>query len=123
MGFPSLCSCSVAQLCPTLCDPMDCSLPGSSVHGIFQTRILEWVAVSFSIVLCIPTLNDCLNHKIYLKLPVSIHFSYSNVSDCPVIFRVLMKMMCFLPSTFDPTAFALNCIDFCHKFTQFTFFC
>ena len=32
----------VAQLCPTLCDPMDCSLPGSSVHGIFQARILEW---------------------------------------------------------------------------------
>ena len=33
--------------CPTLCDPMDCSLPGSSVHGIFQARILEWVAISF----------------------------------------------------------------------------
>ena len=39
---------TVAQSCPTLCDPMDCSLPGSSVHGIFQTRILEWVAISFS---------------------------------------------------------------------------
>ena len=38
----------VAQSCPTLCDPMDCSLPGSSVHGIFQARILEWVAISFS---------------------------------------------------------------------------
>ena len=36
------------QLCPTLCNPMDGSLPGSSVHGIFQARILEWVAVSFS---------------------------------------------------------------------------
>ena len=35
-------------MCPTLCDPMDCSLPGSSVHGIFQARILEWVAISFS---------------------------------------------------------------------------
>ena len=33
---------------PTLCDPMDCSLPGSSVHGIFQARILEWVAIAFS---------------------------------------------------------------------------
>ena len=33
----------VAQLCPTLCDPMDCSLPGSFIHGIFQTRVLEWV--------------------------------------------------------------------------------
>ena len=38
----------VAQSCQTLCDPMDCSLPGSSVHGIYQARILEWVAISFS---------------------------------------------------------------------------
>ena len=38
----------VAQSCPTLCYPMDCSLPGSSVHGIFQARVLEWVAISFS---------------------------------------------------------------------------
>ena len=38
----------VSQLCPTLCYPMDCSLPGSSVHGIFQARVLEWVAISFS---------------------------------------------------------------------------
>ena len=35
----------VAQSCPTLCDPMNCSLPGSSVHGIFQARILEWAAI------------------------------------------------------------------------------
>ena len=40
--------CLVAQLCLTLCDPMDCSLLGSSVHGIPQTRILEWVADPFS---------------------------------------------------------------------------
>ena len=38
----------VAQSYPTLCDPMDCSPPGSYVHGIFQARILEWVAISFS---------------------------------------------------------------------------
>ena len=38
----------VTQSCPTLCDPMDCSLPGSSVHGILQTRILERFAISFS---------------------------------------------------------------------------
>ena len=37
----------VAQSCPTLCDPMDCSPPGSSVHEIFQARILEWVTISF----------------------------------------------------------------------------
>ena len=36
------------QSCPTLCDPMVCSLPGSSVHGIFQARVLEWGATAFS---------------------------------------------------------------------------
>ena len=38
----------VAQSCPTLRDPMDCSLPGSSAHGIFQARVLEWGAIAFS---------------------------------------------------------------------------
>ena len=38
----------VAQLCPTLCNPMDYSLPGSSVHGIFQARVLEWGVIAFS---------------------------------------------------------------------------
>jgi len=38
----------VAQLCPTLFDPMDCSLPGFSVRGIFQAIVLEWIALSFS---------------------------------------------------------------------------
>jgi len=45
----------VAQLCLTLSDPMDCSLPGSSLHGIFQARVLEWVAMSFS--------NACMHAK------------------------------------------------------------
>ena len=39
---------AVAQLCPILCNPMDCSLIGSSIHGIFQARILEWGAIAFS---------------------------------------------------------------------------
>ena len=43
----------VAQLCPTFSDPMDCSPPGSSTHGIFQARVLEWVAIAFSV------LDDC----------------------------------------------------------------
>ena len=38
----------IAQLCQTLSDPMDCSLPGSSIHGIFQARVLEWGAIAFS---------------------------------------------------------------------------
>ena len=40
-----MCACLVAQSCPTLCDPLNCSLTGSSVCGIFQARILEWVAI------------------------------------------------------------------------------
>ena len=40
----------VTQSCLTLCDPMDSSLPGSSVHGIFQARVLEWGAITFSVV-------------------------------------------------------------------------
>ena len=47
----SVCVCvclCVTQLCPTLCDPMDCSPPGSSVHGLLQARILEWLAITFS---------------------------------------------------------------------------
>ena len=43
----SLSSCVCTQLCPTLCDPMDCNLPGYSVHGIFQAGILDWVAISY----------------------------------------------------------------------------
>ena len=43
-----MCCTELLQSCPALCDPIDCSLPGSSVHGILQAKILEWVAVPFS---------------------------------------------------------------------------
>ena len=53
LPFPSpMRESEVAQSCPTLRDPMDCSLPGSSVHGIFQARVLEWGAITFSIKSC-----------------------------------------------------------------------
>ena len=49
LPFPSpMRESEVAQSCPTLRDPMDCSLPGSSVHGIFQARVLEWGVIIFS---------------------------------------------------------------------------
>ena len=48
MNLLSIRMCWLVQSCPTLCDPMDCSQPGSSVHGILQTGILEWVAISYS---------------------------------------------------------------------------
>ena len=43
----SVCVCLCAQSCPTLCKPMDCTPSGSPVHGIFQARILDWVAISY----------------------------------------------------------------------------
>ena len=46
--FPLRHESEVAQSCPTLCDPLDCSLPSSSVYGIFQAIALEWIAISFS---------------------------------------------------------------------------
>ena len=58
----------VAQSCPTLCHPLDCSLPGSSAHGIFQAKVLEWVAIAFS------------EMKVMRSL-ISVQFSHSVVSD------------------------------------------
>ena len=55
----------VAQLCPTPSDPMDCSLPGSSAHGIFQARVLEWVAIPFP---SIPGLGRSITSLSYAKL-------------------------------------------------------
>ena len=60
----------VAQSCPTLCNPMDCSLLGSSVHGIFQARVLEWGAIAFSVPLVV-----------YIRSFSSVQFSWSVESD------------------------------------------
>ena len=48
LGYLHVLCVLISQSCPTLCDPMDCGLPGFSVHGILQARILEWVAIPFS---------------------------------------------------------------------------
>ena len=61
----------VAQLCPTLHDPMDCSLPGSSAHGIFQARVLEWGAIAFS----------DIYYKACLYICFICHISSSLISD------------------------------------------
>ena len=58
----------VAQSCPTLSDPMDCSLPGSSVHGILQVRVLEWGATAFSENQSLRA-SDLINHDYVEKTP------------------------------------------------------
>ena len=72
-----------AQSCPTLCDPMDCNLPGSSIHGIFQARALEWGAIAFS------QATWTVTH-----FPLAISHVYSEV--CPLIERlcVLLPLAC-----------------------------
>ena len=71
----------VAQSYPSLRDPMDCSLPGSSIHGIFQTRVLEWVAIAFS--------DKCAKGRftiiflLFFKAPEIINVqSFKSISDC-----------------------------------------
>ena len=64
----------VAQSCPTLRDPMDCSLPGSSVHGIFQARVLEWGAIAFSA-------------NVYKHIQICI-----NIGDTNSVDRILSKV-------------------------------
>ena len=71
------------QSCQTLCDPMDCSLPGSSVHGIFQARVLEWVAIAFSYILPMASVNHLLrcssihSFKKYLLFRMYLTMSYA----------------------------------------------
>ena len=58
----------VAQSCPTLSDPMDCSLPVSSIHGIFQARVLEWGAIAFSV-----TNLDSILKSRDITFPIKVH--------------------------------------------------
>ena len=64
------CACMHTQSCPTLWEPMHCSPPGSSVHGIFQARILEWVAISYRGIFLDQGLNPCLLHWQVDSLPL-----------------------------------------------------
>ena len=66
----------VSRSCPTLCDPVDCSPPGFSVHGILQARILEWVAMPFSRCCSLPGLITFLIHT-YSQIPGPHHLRFS----------------------------------------------
>ena len=86
-----------AQSCPTPCDPMDCSLPGSSVHGILQARILEWVATSYSRGSFWPrdrtrvSCNSCLGRQILL--PLNHVGSPRNIKVCVYIYFVVVQSL------------------------------
>ena len=95
--------CSVTQLCLTLCDPMDCSLPGSSVRGIFQARTLEWVAMSSSWRSSwarYQTHVSCIGRQILYHWATWEASLFDNSIDlmlnCPIIERELRKISFFL---------------------------
>ena len=66
----------VAQSCLTLCNPLDCSLPGSPIHGIFQARVPEWGAIAFSYP-SILMLNSLLCHKAFSDSPARMNHFYA----------------------------------------------
>ena len=83
-----MCVCVCAQSCPTLCDPIYCSPPSSSLHGVFQGRILEWVAISYSRRSSWPkdqtyvSCASCLGRRILYRYITCLgHFSRSVVSE------------------------------------------
>ena len=91
----------VTQLCPTLSNPMDCNLPGSSTHGIFQARVLEWVAIAFS-----------------YKLPILVISitSFSSISWC----QGHSKCMSYYRSNVNPIILDNNSLTaFCSSFNFF----
>ena len=75
----------VTQSCPTLSDPMDCSLPGSSIHGIFQARVLEWGAIAFSNI-CVSILYWCFSFWLTSLCIIGSSFIYLIRTDSNVFF-------------------------------------
>ena len=95
----------VAQSWPTPSDPMECSLPGSSVHGIFQARVLEWGAIAFSARSIYISANDSFPfHFIW----VTFHCIYVDWSHCIITFKVAIQFT--LPSSvYKCRHFPLEC--------------
>ena len=89
------------QSCPTLCDPMDCSPPGSSVHGLVQERVLQWVAIERFIILCnLDILSS--NSLVCILPPPPIFLTFYG----SLLFRIISKRQVlylpFFPLDFSP---------------------
>ena len=103
----------VTQSCQTLSDPMDCSPPGSSFHGIFQARVLEWDAIAFSDILAeVPSfrigkqpLNNkctsCLPSLTSLKFQLSIRITNYKLTICFILAQFLSQNYLKYPMTFE----------------------
>ena len=103
----------VAQSCPTLSDPIDCSLPGSSIHGIFQARVLEWGAIAFSDMhasRCKLLYIEWINNKvlpystgIYIQYPVTNYNGKEYNKEC------ILHLLILHPQSFPPSLTLLLC--------------
>ena len=95
----------VTQLCPTLSDPMDCSLPGSSIHGIFQARVLEWGAIAFSASLLSLLINFEMSWPIFTLKRLHISSSHERPLLLPLYWGLYLKVIhnvdkgCWIPNT------------------------
>ena len=108
----------VAQLCPTLCDPMDCSLPGSSIHGIFQARILEWVAISFSRRSSRPRDWTQVSHIVGRRFTV---WATREVLGSQVYAKTTVLPLASLPVTPESSAFQSPCSEPGHSSISYVF--
>ena len=110
-------TCSVSQSRPTLCNPMDCSLPGSSVQGILQARILEWVAVPFSRGSSQPrdwAHVSCIGKQILYHL---------NHLGSPVFYNEhIMRLKVYWKSIFPPSLIKLVLVCLCFILIGMSFF-
>ena len=111
-----VCACSVAQSCPTLCSPMDYSLSGFFVHGIFQARILEWVAIPYS-------RGSSQPQRLNPFLLCSIHYIERKECLWCIITQLLhlSYILCSIPCKFLPfwkTHYNLVCHYSCFRVTN-----
>ena len=97
----------VIQSCPTLCDPMDCSPPGSSVHGIFQARVLEWGAIPFSGAIHQPSSLHTVVYICQSQAPKSSSHSPASMSTGPLSTSV------FIQSEVKQKCQSLSHVQFC----------
>ena len=119
----AVCVCVlVAQLCPTLCYPMDCSPPDSSVHGILQARIVEWVVISFSIcAIHFLSKSRCSSSFVVFH---SLSCSHCNPMDGSMPgFSVLQHLPIFAKPMFIESVMSSNHLILCHllRFLPSTF--
>ena len=87
-----------AQLCPTLCDPIDCSPPGFSIHGIFRVRILEWVTISF----CRGSSQPRIEPASLVSLALAGGFLITGATwEAPLLGKYLILSFTFIKSVVD----------------------